>query len=244
MRKYPRIHTLTKEEKSIIYGSLLGDASIGIQPNGVTPRLQMRHSIKQRHWFYFKARKLKRLASNKAIHLQKADGYSKNWKLHFQSLSQPALVSVFKKTHKKGQKAVTSLWLNEIDPLALMTWWLDDGGLIGQGRRKGRWNVQGFGKKGAKTLVNFLAKKYKIKSQVQSYFSKETHKRYYYIYIQPLALKRLLCLMLPFVPCRQMLYKFFLVYKDPIKQQHWITVMKKAVPQFSSEIDRLAEYYK
>ena len=240
--KYPRITYLLKHEEDYVFGSLLGDASIGIQPKGVTPRLQMRHSIKQRHWFYCKARMFRRFSSPKAIHLQKPDGYSKYCKLHFQSLSQPALLSVYKKTFT-SKKTLTRAWLKKITPRALMVWWLDDGSLIGKGRRKGRWNTQGFNESGTKFLVDFLAKKYKIKSQVASYVYKSNKKRYFYIYIQPLALKRLLLLMLPFVTCKQMLYKFFLVYKNPVKQKHWITILKTTLPQFESEINRLSLKY-
>lgn len=240
MPKYTRITNLLKVEEEYMLGSLLGDASIGIQPKGVTPRLQMRHSITQRHWFYAKARVWHRFASPKAIHLQKPDGYSKRCKLHFQSLSQPALLSVYKRTHKNG---LTRAWLKKITPRALMVWWLDDGSLIGKGRRKGRWNTQGFHKRGTTFLVEFLAKKYQIKSVVASYVYKKNKKRYYYIYIQPLPLKRLLLLMLPFVTCKQMLYKFFLVYKNAAMQEHWITTMKTTLPQFSNEIDRLSLKY-
>ena len=77
-----------------------------------------------------------------------------------------------------------------------MVWWLDDGGLIGKGRRKGRWNTQGFHKRGTAFLVEFLAKKYQIKSVVASYVYNKNKKRYYYIYIQPLPLKRLLLLIM------------------------------------------------
>lgn len=237
---------LTKREEQIIYGTLLGDGSIGIQPKGKTPRIQIRHSIVQRHWFFWKKKELHRLCSEKAVHLQKPDGFSKRCKLHLQTLSKPCLNSVYTNTRsKEGKKTPTKHWLKHITPLSLMVWWVDDGSLISKGRRKGRWNVQGFGKKGCNFLANFLARKFKIKTTVASYYQTYAgkRKRYYYLYIQPGPLKRLLLLMLPHVPCRQVLYKFFLVYKDKQLQQHWITEMKKIVPQFSNEIDELLKRY-
>jgi LAGLIDADG DNA endonuclease family len=44
----------TSEQKSILYGSLLGDANLSIQKNGTNACLRMEHSMKQSEWLHYK----------------------------------------------------------------------------------------------------------------------------------------------------------------------------------------------
>lgn len=227
---------ISDEQYQILYGTLLGDGSLNPPYRGYKSSFfQMRHSIDQKEWFNWKAAQLSSLSSPKSVQIQKPDGFSKKQKLHYKSRALPCLSDLERKVNTNGKLDLSKPWLDELTPKGLMVWYLDDGGLMG---RKAKLNTQGFGENGTRQLGEYLKNKWELPSNVLSLTINE--KRYWYIQLTPKPLKRFLELIMPEIPCESMVYKTFLQYNDLSMQQDWITRMKRAMPQFVDEIDRLA----
>jgi recombination protein RecA len=228
---------LTPLQREVLYGTLLGDGSLkphyGKYKNSF---FQMRHGITQEEWFNWKAEQLYSISTDKATHVQKPDGYSSKEKSHFKSRALPCLTRLEQEVNTNGEKDFTKPWLFNLTETSLMVWYLDDGGLMG---RNGKLSTQGFGKDGALYLISYLLKKWDLPGTLRSQVLQG--KRYWFIQLSPKPLKRFLELIMPLIPCEFMVYKTFLKYKNSKMQQDWITTMKKHMPRFVDEIDRLAK---
>jgi hypothetical protein len=227
---------ISERQKSILLGTLLGDGSLGIYTGYRNALFQMRHSIVQTDWFHWKAKELSTLATDKAIHVQKPDGYSTKPKLHFKTRALPSLTALYNSLYANG-KNFKSSWLEDLNALSLMVWWLDDGSKIGEGGRKGRLNTQGFGYENNLILRRYFKRRWDISCAVASYIQEGT--TYYYLYFQPNDFKKYLRIIMPYIPVSSMVYKAFLRYNDRALQERWISEMKAAMPQFVETIDAL-----
>lgn len=243
---------LEKQVKMVLLGTLLGDGSLGIYDNYSNARFQMRHSVKQTEWFNWKASVLKDLGTEKGIHFQKADGFQVNkgsatspqGKWHFQTRALPVLTELLDIISKKGKKYVKREWLNQLTAEALAVWWLDDGSLV-KNRKNGIFCTQGFSLKENKVLSSYL----KVVWGVQTKVTKATQKKnapisnQYVLRLNTENLRSFLKIIMPFIPVSSMIYKCCVDDIDIELQQRWISEMKRTLPQFSVEIDRIYAMY-
>ena len=51
-------------------------------------------------------------------------------------------------------------------------------------------------------------------------------------------LKKFLRIIMPYIPCEDMVYKVCVRYADSKLQQRWISELKKALPHFTLAIDK------
>src|SRR6476619_4058802 len=94
--------------------------------------------------------------------VQKADGFSKRTKVHFQTRALPCFTRLHNEMYTNNKVDFTKDWLKDLTALSLMVWWLDDGGKIGEGARKGKWSTQGWGLDGNNALKQILKEKWDI----------------------------------------------------------------------------------
>jgi len=92
---------LSDSVKSIILGSLLGDGSLRKAKGYKNVRFSFRHSQVQEEYFLWKAQALQEISSPCSVQKQKADGYSKNEKLLFQSCALEELNDLYNIVCKK-----------------------------------------------------------------------------------------------------------------------------------------------
>lgn len=244
--------TLTRLQKlmagplEVVLGTLLGDGSIGIYKGYANARFQMRHAIKQEHWFDWKAAKLAAFASSKAKHIQTPTPkcYGKTPMLHFQTKVSQELTTIRNIVSPKNSTIIRRVWLNFLTPISLMCWWLDDGTVMKQ-IRQGMFCCEGFPKKQQYILVNYLKQRWKVHARVVPLLITEKDRsgkvirkyKAFRIKLGTTQLKKFLLIILPYIPCEDMLYKVCLKYVDQTLQQRWISVLKQALPQFSLAID-------
>lgn len=212
--------------RAVILGTLLGDGSLKVQNKYSNANLQIRHSETQKDYLLWKAEILKEIASDKSVNVQKADGYSKNQKWRFVSRRLPSLTDLHMLTHKKNKLHIRRKWLNQMTPLSLAVWWLDDGSLIGYGGRKGVFCTDGFDKEAVKTLARYLKVVWHIRTIVAPITREynEEKRQYWRIWIRSQEeLKKFLRLILPYIPVPSMLRKTIILYKDSQFQQRWIS---------------------
>jgi ubiquinol-cytochrome c reductase cytochrome b subunit len=123
---------LTKEEKDILVGSLLGDGCLRIIGRGTTPSFSVSHSEKQKNYVFWKYERLKRLVKTppwREERIYHKDRSRKTISWRFQTLSNKVFFELYNSFYKNGKKIIpknlTSLLENS--PLALAVWLMDDG---------------------------------------------------------------------------------------------------------------------
>lgn len=121
--------------REIILGSLLGDGSLMLPKPYKNARLEFRHSIVQKEYFFWKARELKEISGEKSCRKQPPDGWSTEEKLHYHSLSHPMVTELYQLTHRDRELIFHEGWLKLLTPLSLLVWWLDDGSLVKNSRQ-------------------------------------------------------------------------------------------------------------
>lgn len=217
---------LSDQARAVILGSILGDGSLKIQSEYSNANLQIRHSETQKEYLLWKAQMLKEIAGEKAVSVQKADGYSANKKWRFFSKRTPTLTELYRLTHKHNRLRIRRTWLNQLTPLSLAVWWCDDGSLIGYGGRKGVFCTDGFDEASVRMLARYLGVVWDIRTVVAPVGRKRDGKQeqYWRIWIRSQEeLKKFLRIILPHIPVPSMLRKVILLYKDSQFQQRWVS---------------------
>jgi hypothetical protein len=152
--------------KNVIYGSLLGDASIS--KDKTTFKFKVAHSEKQLEYVKWKAKILgtKKLFNRKS-------GYGSNiFGINYYNLE--LLDEVYNNCIKNNRKTVTNEWLMNLDELALAIWYQDDGswskcGNLRNGenqQRRSSFSVCGFDENSVTLLSNWLKSKFGLKSRL------------------------------------------------------------------------------
>lgn len=231
---------LSDQCKAIILGSLLGDGSLKIHKPYKNARFSFRHSIHQQDYFLWKAEQLREISSDKSIFFQKADGFGGE-KIRYQSLALESLTELFKLTHKKNQLVIRRKWLNQLTPLSLAIWWLDDGSLISNGR-KGVFCTDPFSFEDQKIIAKYLKKVWGVEVSIGKIkrLRNGIEKEYYRLWIRSSEeLKKFLRIILPYVKSQSVLPKVLLLYKDSQLQQRWISEIVEKTGVSFDEVEKL-----
>ena len=210
--------------REILLGSILGDGSLKIQKPYKNARFSFRHSVYQQEYFFWKVEELKEISNEKCWWKQAPNGYGREM-LRYQSLALELLTEIYRLTHEHNRLAIRRKWLNQLTPLSLATWWLDDGSLIGNGKR-GVFCTDSFSYDEQKILAQYLLKVWKIKVVIAKITRDRngTRKEYYRLWIRSSEeLKKFLRIILPYISVASILPKVILLYKDSQLQQRWIS---------------------
>jgi len=228
---------LSKNCKDIILGSLLGDGSLKINECYKNARFSFRHSINQKEYFFWKKNELKEISGESCFWKSKIKDGLGGQKLRYQSPAITELTELYDLTHKKGVFKIRRKWLNELTPLSLAIWWLDDGSIIGNGR-KGVFCTDHFSYEEQKLLSHYLKKVWDISVHIGKITRKwmNEEKTYYRLWIRSSEeLKKFFRLILPHVKVAEMLPKVLIIYKDLDLQQRWISEVSE-LTDFSKAI--------
>lgn len=137
---------LTKDQKEIIVGSLLGDGYLVRTTCGFAFRAN--HSFKQKAYVDWKYKKLKNLTNSKPC-IYKASYY-------FRTVSHFWFKNIQKMFYVKNHKILPDIISQWMTPLTLSVWIMDDGSRDG---RQLRFNTQSFSKQENKKLIDILEAK-------------------------------------------------------------------------------------
>src|SRR3989344_1695145 len=100
---------LSKEEKAILIGSLLGDGCLRIMGKATVPAFSVSHSEKQKDYVFWKYRKLKRWIKTSPWREERTyhkDRSRKTFSWRFQTLSDKAFVELWETFYLKGKKVI------------------------------------------------------------------------------------------------------------------------------------------
>ena len=123
---------LTKEEKDILVGSLLGDGCLRIMGRSTVPSFSVSHSEAQKEYVFWKYEKLKRWINTppwREERIYHRDRSRKTVSWRFQTLSNSVFSDLYNSFYKNVKKIVPDniIKLLEKSPLALAVWLMDDG---------------------------------------------------------------------------------------------------------------------
>lgn len=129
-KKFPyKPWKLTKKQKSVLAGTLLGDANLRIDKLGLNARFSFAHCIEQKELFDFKAKMFKSLENcNK---LKKPTPDSRTGKVYpayiFGTKSHPNFTEIYNHLYPEGKKIVSPELLEWFDAQSLAVLFMDDG---------------------------------------------------------------------------------------------------------------------
>jgi DNA-binding CsgD family transcriptional regulator len=118
--------TLSSEQLEILYGSLLGDMSIGMQWNEA--RFSIIHGGNQESYFDYKCSFFKGLLGkiNKTPRFDKRTNKYYN-RYSVRSKCNKIFTDLYNELYVNGIKTVTTEWLNKLTERSIAFWFMDDG---------------------------------------------------------------------------------------------------------------------
>lgn len=204
------MNNLSLSQKQIILGGLLGDSSFNKTKNGV----YFSHSEKQLEYLQWKYSFFDTKANIDSVyHIYNGNKYL----AYYFYISKKYLDDdcvLFIKKHlfsNEGRKKISLKYLNQLTPLGIAVWWMDDGNisLTKDGdNRYGKLSTHCFNYE-----ENILIQKYfKDKWDIDVSIRKE--RIYYFIKIRSSELKKLIKIIYPYViQIPSMIYKIDMKYK-------------------------------
>jgi len=158
---------LSKKEKSIVYGTLLGDGSLVASTTGYT--LSLTHGINQLDYLQWKIDNLNTIIHN-SYNVYDKGKYNQ---VSVKSIYHPFLTNLRKELYIDGVKTATKKYLNKVDKLGLAVFYLDDGSFNhNQQSRQITLSTENFKKSGSLLIKDWLYNKFDIKSTLLEYTQK------------------------------------------------------------------------
>jgi len=208
--------------KAVILGSILGDGSLKLHARYRNARFSFRHSAVNQEYFFWKVSELKEISAVKDVWEQHGpDGWGHD-KLRYQSAALESLTEMFQLTHPHGSYRIRRKWLNQLTPLSLCVWWLDDGSLLNG--KQGVFCTDEVPFEEQLVIVRYLRKVWGLNPRIGRVSSTGPRSNQHRIWLRSKEdLIKFLRIILPYVAVPSMLKKVLLLYRDPDLQQRWIS---------------------
>lgn len=215
-----RQSSLSNRCREIILGSILGDGSLKLYEPYRNARFSFRHSVTQKEYFFWKVSELKEISGKIGVWEQNGqDGWGKD-KLRYQSAALETLTDLYKLTHDGRRFRIRRTWLNQLSPLSLCVWWLDDGSLLNG--KQGVLCTDGFPYEELLIVVRYFRKVWDISPRIGKVSQKRAN-QFRLWFRNKTDLEKFLRLIIPHLKVPSMLKKVMILYKDPILQERWIS---------------------
>jgi len=183
---------LTKKEKDVIVGSLLGDGNMRMIGRNINPVFSVSHGEKQKNYVFWKYKQLKRLVNTPPWREERVYHRDRTRKLaswRFQTLSSSEFSEIYQMFYPQGKKIVPSNIEDLLckSPLALVVWVMDDGN---KNHKAVFLNTQSFSLNDQERLIGGLKKIFNLKATINKH-SKSKGRQLYRIRINTESTKRL-----------------------------------------------------
>ena len=220
--------SLSCECEQVVFGSILGDGSIRLDEKYKNARFSVKHSVKYHEYIFWKINYLHEIAPKKDFVNQ---NLLQDLTISFQSSACELVTGIFNLVAKHKKVEVRRKWLNKLTPLGLCIWWLDDGSLITN--NKGILCTESYSYDEHLLIVRYFRKVWKIDLKIIK------RNLGYRLLFNTTELKKLLMIVLPYIPVRCMLYKGILLYKDSEMQERWISEVERLSCFKRNEIEEI-----
>jgi len=121
------VGSLTKFQKSLIIGIILGDGYLRIIPGRKNAFLEINHSFSQKKYVDWKFEKLKNICNSGPV-VRKSNGNRIAYR--FYTKQYPELTEIYNYFYKDGTKIIPNNL--ELDVVTLSVWFMDDGSKCGK----------------------------------------------------------------------------------------------------------------
>jgi hypothetical protein len=250
---------------STICGTTFGDSSLTVQKNYANARLTYRHSTRQTEWVLWKTLCVfQDFVTDNSVLFQMPDGYQAeatkvdgflSWqeeenlgKFKVSTMVDEKLTQLRDIIAPNNKKTIMRSWLNHMNNYFLMTLWLDDGGLTGEGGRQGVISTGTMPLDQAEVLADYLKTVWDVDCEARYVTEKKMKNNQYpsRIFIKDQAnLMKLLRIIAPVIPVKSMLYKVCFFPTDVSLQQRWASELKQLVrPEWHDTLDIIFSYKK
>ena len=167
---------LTQRQKKIIYGSFMGDAG-KMSPSSV----RFKHGEKQKEYLLWKYKEIESIMSPHSLQeYEKLDKRSGNMHrgMVCYTYANSDLEEIIERFYGNGEKDITEEILNEMTPLSIAVWFMDDGATDWGHRsivKHPTWNItpessfctDSFSKESCDLIVKWFEEKWHIKSHTR-----------------------------------------------------------------------------
>lgn len=202
---------MSEEARQVILGTLLGDGSLRKYKGYAHPRLVIRHSARQKEYLEWKAGFLLEELGGRIAEVQDTTSKGRE-KVVYVSSASPKLLEIF----GLASKGVRRKWLNQLRPLGLCVWWLDDGSLV-RNKTQAVLCTDGFSLREVKVARRYFQKAWGLHFKIAP--KKKGTKRYRLWLRSTAETKKFLKLIAPFVP--ECMKRKILLYRKPSSHQRW-----------------------
>ena len=161
IQKYKESLTLTKEQREILVGLLLGDGHLETQNNGRTYRLKVEHSLKQEDYVMWLYEHFKEWAPAGLYRKKRSNGQES---VGFTTYSHGAFRFYGQQFYHGKQKVIPRLIDKLLTPISIAIWFMDDGSRKSLRHATYIIHTLGFTKKELVRLQDVLLKKFKIRT--------------------------------------------------------------------------------
>ncbi len=158
---------LTREQKSIIVGKILGDGHLETQTEGKTFRLKVEHSISQKayvDWTYQMLRNW--VKTPPKVRLKKGKN-REGVNYYFQTVSTPSFRFFGQVFYSKGDKQIPIIIGKLLTPLSLAIWFMDDGSIKSRHHRALILNTHAFSDQSLRRLQKVFEQKYEVRTTLR-----------------------------------------------------------------------------
>lgn len=158
---------LTKVQKSIIVGNLLGDGHLESRTNGKTYRLKIEHSISQKAYVDWQYQQFVNLVGTPPRVKLKSRYGKTSQNYEFSTLSSSSLRFFGQSFYRDGKKKIPLIIKKLLTPLALAVWFMDDGSIKSNQHRALILNTQCFSESDLKKLQQALVENFGIETALR-----------------------------------------------------------------------------
>ncbi len=237
--------------KSVLCGTIVGNTSFSIQKGYANARFMARHSTRQFTWFTWKYLViLKEFTKKEGVIFSPPDGFQKSsllkpeekllGKLQITSSVNQKLTQLHAIICQNNRKKIERFWLNHMNNYFLMTIWLDNGSLFGG--RQGSISLNSIPTEEQEVFREYLWKVWDIETRLQNTGNRMSNGQISYRIdiLNQESLLKLLRIVAPVIPVKEMLYKVcFIPKNNPSLLQRWKTELKELVkPEFADIIEK------
>jgi DNA polymerase-3 subunit gamma/tau len=128
---YANYERLTRHQLETVMGAALGDGHVSMTGSGMRARLSISQGVAQKDYLEYKKQLLGPLVATDLKYQFSPESYSRKGTYRLATLSCPQIAQVRRQLYDSaGRKHISRDYLDQVGPLGLALWYLDDGSLV------------------------------------------------------------------------------------------------------------------
>lgn len=157
---------LSSIQKQCVYGGLLGDDCLKKPTVGHNAYLVISQNKTQEKYVIFKYSLMLDFVKS-GIKFYKDKRKDRKGQFSFKTISHPVFTKIYERVYGSNKKTICTEWLQQLTPLSLAIWFMDDGSIT-RSTRMMRISTESFGKNELFLLKEFLNNKWNISPRIIS----------------------------------------------------------------------------